>query len=43
MCGATFVKNPSTSHTVLFSTTETRWVNQRGDLVKIRKSIGIRY
>ncbi len=27
----------------LFSTTETRWVNQRGDLVKIRKSIGIRY
>ena len=27
----------------LFSTTETRWSNQRGELVKVRKSIGIRY
>jgi acyl dehydratase len=27
----------------LFSITETRWTNQRGDLVKVRRSTGIRY
>ena len=27
----------------LFTTTETRWTNQNGELVKVRKSIGIRY
>jgi hypothetical protein len=27
----------------LFTTTETRWTNQDGKLVKIRRSIGIRY
>ncbi|MCH7800567.1 MAG: MaoC family dehydratase N-terminal domain-containing protein [Chloroflexi bacterium] len=27
----------------LFTTTETRWTNQKGELVKVRRSIGIRY
>jgi len=27
----------------LFTTTETRWTNQNGEMVKIRKSTGIRY
>ena len=27
----------------LFTTTETRWTNQNGEFVKVRKSIGIRY
>ncbi|MDP6422150.1 MAG: MaoC family dehydratase N-terminal domain-containing protein [SAR202 cluster bacterium] len=27
----------------LFTTTETRWTNQDGELVKVKKSIGIRY
>ena len=27
----------------LFTTAETRWTNQNGDMVKIRKSTGIRY
>ena len=27
----------------LFTTTETRWTNQKGELVKIKRSIGIRY
>ena len=27
----------------LFTTTETRWTNQNGELVKIKRSIGIRY
>lgn len=27
----------------LFTTTETRWTNQNGELVKVKRSIGIRY
>ena len=27
----------------LFTTTETRWTNQNGEMVKVRKSTGIRY
>ena len=27
----------------LFTTAETRWTNQNDELVKVRKSIGIRY
>ena len=27
----------------LLTTTETRWTNQHGELVKIKRSIGIRY
>ena len=27
----------------LFTTTETRWTNQNGELVKVKRSTGIRY